>query len=68
MTVMIFYLLSRYHFLHFPFKYVDALKSTIHDNLKQLAHAPSVQFVDVNDNFLETFDIDPESEEEQEEE
>ncbi|VDO15269.1 unnamed protein product [Rodentolepis nana] len=48
--------------------YVDALKSTIHDNLKQLAHAPSVQFVDINDNFLETFENDPESEEEREEE
>ncbi|VUZ55658.1 unnamed protein product [Hymenolepis diminuta] len=48
--------------------YVDALKSTIHDNLKQLAHAPSVQFVDINDNFLETFENDAETEEEQEEE
>lgn len=46
---------------------MDALKSTIHDNLKQLVHAPSVQFVDINDNFLETFEMDGESEEEEEE-
>lgn len=48
--------------------YVDALKSTIHDNLKQLVHAPSVQFVDIKDNFLETFEMEGDSEEEEEEE
>lgn len=49
------------------FQYVDALKSTIHDNLKQLVHAPSVQFVDIKDNFLETFEMEGDSEEEEEE-
>ncbi|VDN11368.1 unnamed protein product [Dibothriocephalus latus] len=44
-------------------QYIEALRTTVHDNLKQLTHAPSVQFVDVPPDFLYTFDEDSNDEE-----
>ncbi|KAL3320638.1 Histone deacetylase 3 [Cichlidogyrus casuarinus] len=39
-------------------QYIEALRITIHDNLKQLAHAPSVQFQDVGPDFLDTYHLE----------
>uniref|UniRef100_A0A0V0JBF9 Histone deacetylase n=2 Tax=Schistocephalus solidus TaxID=70667 RepID=A0A0V0JBF9_SCHSO len=45
-------------------QYIEALRTTVHDNLKQLTHAPSVQFVDVPPEFLYNFDEDSNDEDE----
>ncbi|CAH8868867.1 unnamed protein product [Trichobilharzia szidati] len=36
-------------------QYIEALRVTVHDNLKQLVHAPSVQFTDVPSDYLGNF-------------
>ncbi|KAA0186253.1 Histone deacetylase [Fasciolopsis buskii] len=43
-------------------QYLEALRLTVHDHLKQLVHAPSVQFSDVPPDHLDTFRLEEEEE------
>ncbi|TPP60200.1 Histone deacetylase [Fasciola gigantica] len=43
-------------------QYLEALRLTVHDHLKQLVHAPSVQFTDVPADHLDTFRLEEEEE------
>ncbi|VDP75613.1 unnamed protein product [Echinostoma caproni] len=43
-------------------QYLEALRLTVHDHLKQLVHAPSVQFSDVPPDYLDTFRLEKEEE------
>ncbi|TGZ71357.1 hypothetical protein CRM22_002700, partial [Opisthorchis felineus] len=43
-------------------QYLEALRNTVHDHLKQLVHAPSVQFTDVPADYLDTFRLELEEE------
>ncbi|KAF5399344.1 Histone deacetylase [Paragonimus heterotremus] len=39
-------------------QYIEALRTTVHDHLKQLVLAPSVQFTDVPPDYLDTFRLE----------
>lgn len=41
------------------FQYLDNIRQTIHENLKNLAHAPSVQIQNVPDKLMETDPTNP---------
>ena len=49
----------------YPYQYLDTIKQVIHENLKNLIHAPSVQMQDVPQDMLSLEenddDLDPDS-------
>jgi hypothetical protein len=53
--------LINFHFFFYHIQYLDYVRQTIHENLKNIAHAPSVQLQSVPDKFFDT-DLIPQDE------